>query len=89
MDYEHDNPAVMTARRSGVAGAETVPAFGASGGRELAGRLLPPLLAMTSVIAIWWGIYLLYPRLLPSPWSTGSVTKPTMWKALSPISPAS
>jgi len=38
----------------GVAGAETVPAFGVTVGRDLAGRILPPLCAVLSVIAIWW-----------------------------------
>jgi len=60
----------MTGQPTAVAGAETVPPFGKSFGRELAGRSLPPLLAVTSVIAIWWLLFLLYPRLLPSPMST-------------------
>ena len=34
------------------------------------GRILPPLLAVSSVLGIWWLLYLIYPRLLPSPMST-------------------
>src|SRR6266498_5413476 len=71
MALERNTQVTMTGPRTGVAGAETVPAFGKSFGRELTGRLLPPLLAVTSVIVIWWLLFLLYPRLLPSPMSTG------------------
>jgi NitT/TauT family transport system permease protein len=70
MAFEQDNPALITAQRSGVAGAETVPPAGRSSGRELTSRLLPPLVAVTSVVAIWWVLFLIYPRLLPSPLST-------------------
>jgi NitT/TauT family transport system permease protein len=68
--YEPDNAAVVTARRAGVAGAETVPPVGRGGGREAISRILPPLLAVASVAAVWWMLYMLYPRLLPSPAST-------------------
>ncbi|HVO94730.1 MAG TPA: ABC transporter permease [Terriglobales bacterium] len=47
-----------------------IPAIGKSAIHELALRALPPLLAVTSVAAIWWLLYLIYPRLLPSPLST-------------------
>src|SRR6266542_2847267 len=70
MALERNNQVTMTGPRTGVAGAETVPAFGKSFGRELTGRLLPPLLAVTSVIAIWWLLFLL-PRVsesLPGIW---------------------
>ena len=70
MAYEPNNPALVPARRTGVAGAETVPPIGRSGGREMTSRLLPPLLAVASVISIWWALYTIYPRLLPSPFST-------------------
>ena len=70
MVIDSKNPTAIAARSSGVAGAETLPPFGASVGRDLIGRIVPPLLAVLSVIAIWWGLYLLYPRLLPSPQST-------------------
>jgi NitT/TauT family transport system permease protein len=70
MSAPSDDPALMTASRPAVAGAETVPHFAGSGSRELAGRLLPPLLALASVLVIWWALYLIYPRLLPSPSST-------------------
>ena len=70
MAYEPNSPALVPARRTGVAGAETVPPVGRSGGREMTSRLLPPLLAVASVIAIWWALYTIYPRLLPSPFST-------------------
>jgi NitT/TauT family transport system permease protein len=70
MAYEPNNPALVTSRRTGVAGAETLPPAGSSGGREMISRLLPPLLAVASVVAIWWALYAIYPRLLPSPLST-------------------
>jgi NitT/TauT family transport system permease protein len=70
MAYSSDKRAILTASRAGVAGAETLPPVGRSGGRELISRLLPPLLALTSVIALWWALYMIYPRLLPSPLST-------------------
>jgi len=71
MALERNNQVTMTGQPTAVAGAETVPPFGKSLGRELTGRFLPPLFAVTSVIAIWWLLFLLYPRLLPSPMSTG------------------
>ncbi len=70
MAYEQDNPALMTAQRPGVAGAETVPPAGRSGGTEFTRRFLPPLFAVLSVVAVWWALYAIYPRLLPSPMST-------------------
>jgi ABC-type nitrate/sulfonate/bicarbonate transport system permease component len=32
--------------------------------------MLPPILAIASVLAVWWGLYLIFPRLLPGPVST-------------------
>jgi NitT/TauT family transport system permease protein len=69
MAYEERN-ALVAGDRTGVAGAQTVPPFGRSMGRDLSGRILPPLLAVASVILLWWALYLIYPRLLPSPLST-------------------
>jgi NitT/TauT family transport system permease protein len=39
-------------------------------GREITARLVPPLLAVTGVFAIWLTLYLIFPRLLPGPVST-------------------
>src|SRR5918994_1002804 len=50
--------------------AQAIPIAGQSYGRELAGRMLPPILAIGSVLAVWWGLYLIFPRLLPGPVST-------------------
>lgn len=69
MAYEERN-ALMAADRTGAAGAQTVPPFGGSIRRDLSARVLPPLLAVASVILLWWALYLIYPRLLPSPLST-------------------
>jgi NitT/TauT family transport system permease protein len=33
-------------------------------------KMLPPLLAIAGVFAVWWVLYLIYPRLLPGPLST-------------------
>src|SRR5437870_2337371 len=39
-------------------------------GREILSRSLPPILALVGVFLVWWGLYFLYPRLLPGPLST-------------------
>ena len=39
-------------------------------GREIIARIVPPLLAAVSVLAIWLLLYLIFPRLLPGPVST-------------------
>jgi NitT/TauT family transport system permease protein len=67
---EPDHAALAAGRPVGVAGAETLPPFEARMARDVAGRFLPPILAVASVIAIWWSLYLIYPRLLPSPMNT-------------------
>jgi len=46
------------------------PRTGSSWGCEFIGRVVLPLVALASVIGIWWVLYLIYPRLLPSPLST-------------------
>ena len=46
------------------------PRTGSSFGREFISRVVLPFLALASVICIWWILYLIYPRLLPSPLST-------------------
>jgi NitT/TauT family transport system permease protein len=33
-------------------------------------KTLPPLIAIAGVFAVWWALYLIYPRLLPGPLST-------------------
>ncbi len=70
MDFGSNDQAAVHGQSAGVAGAGALPPFGDSFGRELIGRVVPPLLAVLSVIAIWWLLYLIYPRLLPSPVST-------------------
>lgn len=70
MNLESNNPAALGGQPTGVAGAETLPPFGVSFGKELTGRIVPPLLAVLSVIALWSLLYWIYPRLLPSPVST-------------------
>jgi len=70
MAFESNSRAAVREHSAAIAGAQTVPTFGNSMGRELLGRLLPPVLAVASVIAIWWTLYLIYPRLLPSPQNT-------------------
>ncbi len=70
MAPEPENPALTRNRSLGIAGVETLPPFQARSTRDLAGRFLPPILAFATVISIWWVLYLIYPRLLPSPLST-------------------
>jgi len=70
MAFESNNQAMLTGQSATVAGPESIPAAGNSALRDLMGRLLPPFLAVASVVGIWWLLYLIYPRLLPSPMST-------------------
>lgn len=70
MAFDPNNQATISGQAAGIAGAETIPTLGHSTGRDLLGRILPPLLAVSSVLGIWWLLYLIYPRLLPSPMST-------------------
>jgi NitT/TauT family transport system permease protein len=70
MAFDPNNQAAISGQAGGIAGAETIPTLGHSAGRDLLGRVLPPLLAVSSVLGIWWLLYLIYPRLLPSPMST-------------------
>jgi NitT/TauT family transport system permease protein len=70
MAFDSNNQAALPGQSAAVAGAETIPAVGISAGRDFMGRILPPFLAVASVIGIWWLLYLIYPRLLPSPMST-------------------
>ncbi len=70
MDFGSNDQVAVRRQSAGVAGAGALPPFGDSFGRELIGRIVPPLLAVLSVIAVWWLLYLIYPRLLPSPVST-------------------
>ena len=70
MAFESNNQAMLTGQSATVAGPESIPAAGNSAVRDLMGRLLPPFLAVASVVGIWWLLYLIYPRLLPSPMST-------------------
>jgi len=70
MAADQNNPAVVAGARAAGMGAETLPPAAGSYGRNLMARFLPPLLAVASVITIWWLLYLVYPRLLPSPLST-------------------
>ena len=37
---------------------------------EIIGHILPPVLALLSVVLLWWVLYLIFPRLLPGPLST-------------------
>ena len=65
-----NNPVALPGQSAAISSTATVPNFGSSAGRELITRIVPSLLAVASVIAIWWLLYLIYPRLLPSPLST-------------------
>lgn len=38
--------------------------------REIAGHILPPVLALVTVVLLWWIVYSIFPRLLPGPLST-------------------
>jgi NitT/TauT family transport system permease protein len=62
-------PAITTPPRDQTQ-SQAVPTLGQSFGREIAGRILPPVLAIGSVLAVWWALYLIFPRLLPGPVST-------------------
>jgi len=70
MAFDANNQAALSRQAAPGAGTETIPTFGSSAERDLMGRIVPPILAVASVIGIWWLLYLIYPRLLPSPMST-------------------
>jgi NitT/TauT family transport system permease protein len=70
MTLDSSHQTAITGQSTGVAGAETLPSFDRSFSREITGRLVPPLLAVLSVVALWWLLYFIYPRLLPSPVAT-------------------
>ena len=63
--------ALKTPRRDSTQ-SQAIPLGGPSLGRDIAGRMLPPLVAIASVLAVWWALYLIFPRLLPGPVSTFS-----------------
>ena len=65
-----ENPALTGSRSVGIARVETLPPFEPRSTRDFLERFLPPVLAVATVISIWWVLYLSYPRLLPSPLST-------------------
>jgi NitT/TauT family transport system permease protein len=70
MAFESNNQAALPGQRAAVAGAETIPVAGISAGQDMVARILPPFLALATVAGIWWLLYLIYPRLLPSPLNT-------------------
>jgi NitT/TauT family transport system permease protein len=70
MMASQDNPATA-AIETEVDAHTPGPALGQRAfSRELAARALPPLAAVSTVLLLWWALYLLFPRLLPSPLST-------------------
>lgn len=50
--------------------AVAVPGVRRPLGAEALARLLPPSLAVVGIVVAWWGLHLVYPRLLPSPLDT-------------------
>lgn len=70
MSVTTDSQAAVAVPRSGVAPPPGAPLARPSVPREITSRLVPPILAVLSVIGVWWALYLVYPRLLPSPWDT-------------------
>ena len=70
MATQSETGSALTTPQSDQTQSPAVPLGGPSFGREIAGRMLPPILAMASVLALWWALYLMFPRLLPGPVST-------------------
>lgn len=61
----------MTANpRADQSQTQEAPSTNRSLGRAIGGRILPPMLALASVLGVWWALYLIFPRLLPGPLST-------------------
>jgi NitT/TauT family transport system permease protein len=61
----------MTANpRADQSQTQEAPSSNRSLGRAIGGRILPPMLALASVLGVWWALYLIFPRLLPGPLST-------------------
>jgi NitT/TauT family transport system permease protein len=70
METQSQSGSALTTPQRKQRQLQTAPMAGQSFGRELAGRMLPPILAIGSVLALWWALYLIFPRLLPGPMST-------------------
>lgn len=60
----------LSAEQAGIAPLQELSAAPASPGENLLSRVLPPALAVASIVLIWWALHLIYPRLLPSPLAT-------------------
>jgi NitT/TauT family transport system permease protein len=69
MSLPSDTQLVVTAQEQ-IERLDSAPRARVSLGREFISRVFLPLLALASVICIWWLLYLVYPRLLPNPLST-------------------
>jgi NitT/TauT family transport system permease protein len=67
---DHNHQVALTGEPPGLTRAGEFPGDEKYLLHDVALRILPPLLALTSVGVIWWLLYLIYPRLLPSPLST-------------------
>ena len=70
MASQSETGSALTNTRSDQVQSQALPLTGPSFGRKIAGRILPPVFAITSVLAVWWILYLIFPRLLPGPVST-------------------
>ena len=63
-------PPAVSSRQQDAADFQDSPFVVRRFGREIVARIVPPLMAVVSVLAIWLLLYLVFPRLLPGPVST-------------------
>ncbi|MBI2361199.1 MAG: ABC transporter permease [Deltaproteobacteria bacterium] len=70
MTSPSDTRAATATAQEEVAHPQGFPAGSLPIGREITGRILPPLVALATVFVLWWALYLVFPRLLPGPLST-------------------
>src|SRR3989338_5009046 len=70
MSPQSNSRAVVAMQPGDVAHTQGFPSSRLPLAHEIIGRILRPVLALLSVVLLWWVLYLIFPRLLPSPLST-------------------
>lgn len=60
----------LSAEQAGVVPLQELSAAPVLRGDSLRSRIIPPVLAVLSIVVVWWALHLVYPRLLPSPLAT-------------------
>ena len=64
MSPQSNSRAVVAMQPGDVAHPQGFPSSRLPLAHEIIGRILPPVLAMLSVVLLWWVLYLIFPRLV-------------------------